>query len=366
MMTLLYLKKRFLPPRAFVRFRHEPAPALCKRISGTSGTRVAQAATQETDGHRYFPPVLCAFGLSSSTSRAAWRYARSVPGRLRARNEWIFAGVLPQAAPGLSAAWWGLLLARGLLSPLLSVSMGMLIAAVQGGEPLTLPLALLGANFVLLQALPPMHQAVGANLGSQAASWLNDQLAITCVRPPGMGHLEDPTLTHRPDDGQGLRPGHHAVRRCTSRWTSSRTGSSSSSAGLGVRRCSRRGSRGGPRSLLAAAWAATHWLLRESGVWRDRNTDEVRAARSATRITRTGSRVDAPAAKELRLFGLADWVSIVSPRAAASCTTCSGRRRACASGLSLWSLLLVLAANLVVFWSLASAAAHGSLALAGS
>jgi hypothetical protein len=30
--------------------------------------------------------------------------------------------------------------------------------------------------------------------------------------------------------------------------------------------------------FLAGAWLATHWLLRESAVWRDRNTDEVRAA----------------------------------------------------------------------------------------
>jgi ATP-binding cassette subfamily B protein len=30
--------------------------------------------------------------------------------------------------------------------------------------------------------------------------------------------------------------------------------------------------------VLAGAWLATHWLLRESAVWRDRNTDEVRNA----------------------------------------------------------------------------------------
>jgi len=30
--------------------------------------------------------------------------------------------------------------------------------------------------------------------------------------------------------------------------------------------------------LLAGAWLATHWLLRESAVWRDRNTDIVRDA----------------------------------------------------------------------------------------
>ena len=33
--------------------------------------------------------------------------------------------------------------------------------------------------------------------------------------------------------------------------------------------------------LLAGAWLATHWLLRESAIWRDRNTDEVREAQSS-------------------------------------------------------------------------------------
>src|SRR3989442_2566355 len=59
--------------------------------------------------------------------------------------------------------------------------------------------------------------------------------------------------------------------------------------------------------LLAGAWLSTHWLLRESGVWRDRNTAEVREAqRHADYAYRLA--VDAPAAKELRLFGLAGWV----------------------------------------------------------
>src|SRR5437867_3750692 len=30
--------------------------------------------------------------------------------------------------------------------------------------------------------------------------------------------------------------------------------------------------------VLGGAWLSTHWLLRESAVWRDRNTPEVRAA----------------------------------------------------------------------------------------
>ena len=58
--------------------------------------------------------------------------------------------------------------------------------------------------------------------------------------------------------------------------------------------------------VLAGAWLATHWLLRESAVWRDRNTEEVRSAqRDADYAYRLA--VDPPPAKELRLFGLADW-----------------------------------------------------------
>ena len=58
--------------------------------------------------------------------------------------------------------------------------------------------------------------------------------------------------------------------------------------------------------VLGGAWLATHWLLRESGVWQDRNTPEVRAAqRDADYAYRLA--VDPPASKELRLFGLAGW-----------------------------------------------------------
>src|SRR5207253_8609568 len=57
------------------------------------------------------------------------------------------------------------------------------------------PLAFVGVVFVLVQVLTPVHQAIGANLGDRAAAWLYDRLTEACVRPAGIGHLEDPTLT---------------------------------------------------------------------------------------------------------------------------------------------------------------------------
>ena len=111
--------------------------------------------------------------------------------------------------------------------------------------------------------------------------------------------------------------------------------------------------------LLAGAWLATHWLLRESGVWRDRNTDEVRdAQRHADYAYRLA--VDPPAAKELRLFGLADWVVERFRSRRQQLADLRWQATRLRERPVLWSLLLVLAANVVVFWSLGSAAADGT------
>ena len=115
--------------------------------------------------------------------------------RVTERKEWQFFSVLPKAAAGLALAWWSLLILRGVLPAAFAIAMGVLVAAVQRGTPLAGPLALAGAIFVLLQVLSPIHQAVSANLGDRTAAWLYDRLTEACVRPPGMGHLEDPNLT---------------------------------------------------------------------------------------------------------------------------------------------------------------------------
>ena len=59
---------------------------------------------------------------------------------------------------------------------------------------LTAPLAAMGAVFVLLQVVAPVHQAVGENLGNRVSAWLYDDLTDSVVAPPGIGHLEDPEL----------------------------------------------------------------------------------------------------------------------------------------------------------------------------
>jgi ABC-type multidrug transport system fused ATPase/permease subunit len=114
--------------------------------------------------------------------------------------------------------------------------------------------------------------------------------------------------------------------------------------------------------VLAGAWVATHWLLRESAIWRDRNTEEVRGAqRDADYAYRLA--VDPPASKELRLFGLAGWTI---DRFVARRTRLHELQYA-ATRLRerpvIWSLLLVVTANVVVFWLLANAATGGRISL---
>jgi len=279
---------------------------------------------------------------------------------LTERKEWKFFGVLPKAGAGLAAAWWAVLLLRGILPAAFAIAMGVLVGAVQRGDPLTGPLALAGAIFVLLQVLSPIHQAVSANLGDRTAAWLYDRLTEACVRPPGMGHLEDPTLTSdltvaRDFDLGMTGPPLSISMDFIASGMAEMTGGVASAVMLA------RYAWWAP-IMLAGAWLATHWLLRESAIWRDRNTEEVRGAqRDADYAYRLA--VDPPASKELRLFGLAGWTI---DRFIARRTRLHELQYA-ATRLRerpvIWSMLLVVSANILVFWLLASAAAAGRISL---
>ena len=184
--------------------------------------------------------------------------------------------------------------------------MGALVGAVQRGAPLGAPLAFVGVLFVLLQVLAPIHTAISANLGDRTAAWLYDRLDATraCGRR-ACGHLEDPKLTSDLTVARDFDLGMTGPPLSIS-MDFIASGLVDMFGGIASRRQSSSGSPGGRRSCSAARGSSTHWLLRESAVWRDRNTDEVRAAqRDADYAYRLA--VDPPASKELRLFGLADW-----------------------------------------------------------
>ncbi len=241
-----------------------------------------------------------------------------------------------------------------------AIAMGVLVGAVRQGHSLAGPLVLVGAIFVLLQVLSPIHQVVSSNLGDRTAAWLYDRLTEACVRPPGIGHLEDATLTNdltvARDFDLGMTGPPLAISMdFIANGMVEMTGGIASALILF-------GYSWWAPIVLAGAWLATHWLLRESAIWRDRNTDEVRGAqRDADYAYRLA--VDPPASKELRLFGLAGWTIdrfILRRTRLHELQYAATRLR---ERPVIWSILLVTAANILVFWSVASAArtAHISL-----
>src|ERR1051325_5491396 len=224
--------------------------------------------------------------------------------RLTSRKEWQFFAARPKAAPGLAAAWWTVLLLRGTFPAAFAIAMGVLVGAVQGGASLAGPLAFAGTIFVLLQIASPIHHAVSSNLGDRTAAWLYDRLTEACVRPPGMGHLEDPALTSDLTVARDFDLGMTGPPLSIS-MDFIASGLVEMIGGIASALILARYSWWAP-VVLAGAWLATHWLLRESAIWRDRNTEEVRdAQRDADYAYRLA--VDPAPAKELRLFGLADW-----------------------------------------------------------
>lgn len=208
--------------------------------------------------------------------------------------------------------------------------------------------------------LTPWQTAVSHNLGDRTATFLYDRLTRIAVAPEGIAHLENPALqadlTAARDFDLGMTgpPLSYSMDFIASGLVGLLTGLASAIVLFAFAWW--------VPPLLAGAWLATHWLLRESAVWFDRQTDEVRGAqREADYAYRLA--VDPPASKELRLFGLVGWTIdwFVDRR------THLHRLQYQATRLRerplAWSVLLVVAANVAVFWALARAAGEGRVGL---
>jgi ABC-type multidrug transport system fused ATPase/permease subunit len=282
----------------------------------------------------------------------------NVVARLRGRQEWRFAGVVAGADRPLAVLWWLVVGLRGVLPAVLAVTTGVVVGAIERGEALGGPLTAFGVTFVLLQVLHPINTALSSNLGDRTAAWLYDELTADCVGPPGMGHLEDPELAgdlqvaRDFDLGMTGPPLSYAMDFIADGFVQLLAGFASAVVLVGLAWWA--------PFVLAGAWGATHWLLKESGVWRDRNTPEVQAAqRDADYAYRLA--VDAPAAKELRLFGLAGWTVDRFLDRRAQLHTLQYEATRLRERSVLISLALVLVANVVVFGYLAASALDGSV-----
>ena len=281
--------------------------------------------------------------------------------RVRNHQAWKFFAVLRQVSSRHAVAWWVLLMLRGVLPALAAVSTGVLVSAVSRSASLTGPLVFVGIVFIALQVFTPLQQVVGSTLGSLTAGWLNDRLMVACLTPPGMGHLERPELTNDLTMARDFELGITGPPLSIS-MDFIASGLVALIAGFAAALVLVRYRWWAP-IVLVVAWGSTHWLLKESGVWKDRNTDEVRdAQRHADYAYRLA--VDAPAAKELRLFGLGGWVvdRFIGRRRRLYELQWKATRLRERSVVA--ALVIVAAGNLLVFWSLAMDGANGRLSLA--
>jgi ATP-binding cassette subfamily C protein len=224
--------------------------------------------------------------------------------RLVARPELGFFRALLRADRRLALYWYGLLLVQGLLPTVFAVATGALVGDIGAGRSIAGPLVAVGAVFIALQVVAPLQSVTSANLGSRTSAYLYDRLTDACVTPPGLGHLEDPeladdlTVAREFDLGLTGPPMSVDVEFIAGSLGQMVAGAV---AVLTLFACA-----WWAPFLVGGAWISTHFLLRESSVWFDRNTPEVRGAqRDADYAFRMA--VDPPAAKELRLFGLAGW-----------------------------------------------------------
>ena len=276
--------------------------------------------------------------------------------RLRSRQEWRFFTALHRAAPTRNLAWWVLVITRGIVPAVVSVGFGWLVASIEDGESLAGPLALTGAMFTLSMVLHPLHQLVSAGLGDRMANHLYDRLLKASLEPDGLGHLERPELTadltmaRDFDLGMMGPPLSVSMDFLANGLVQVVVGVAASTLLFGFAWWA--------PFVMLGAWGSTHWLLRESAVWRDRNTDEVRhAQRHAEYAYRLA--VDAAPAKELRLFGLAGWVIERFVGARTTLYDLQFQATRLREKSVLGALAIVSTANVVVFWLIAQQAIDG-------
>jgi ATP-binding cassette, subfamily B, bacterial len=280
--------------------------------------------------------------------------------RVRGSAEWRLFGSFFAASPRLAVAWWALVVVRGILPAAFGVAMGILVSAVQHGHSLALPLTLIGAVFIAVQALGPMHDAVSSNLGAQTSAWLHDQLMHACVRPPGLGHLERADLA---DDLAAAREFDLGISGPGLVVAMPNIGGGFASFAGGVAQTLLLfGYRWWAPLLLGLAWGSTHHFLKSAAVWRGRTTEEMvekqRRAGYAYRLS-----VESPAAKEVRLFGLADWIVDGFASLRRQLLDMSWADRKLGTRTTTYAIVVVIAANGLFFWSLGRDANAGHLAL---
>ncbi|GGO46091.1 ABC transporter ATP-binding protein [Streptomyces lasiicapitis] len=269
---------------------------------------------------------------------------------------------LPRIARGLTFVLATLLVAQAVGSALLPLATGRLVVALtdtpKSMRGVVIGLALLATVLLLDMVLDPIRTMVAARLGTALDGAVAQRTVEGALRPAQIGHLDDPAVADRIEQaravGLGTYPPGQAVNAL---------------AGLVPLRL------GGLVSAVLLGWAGQWWMPLVLGAawvvtgrWQEKEIErsvsahagETAQLRRAAYLRDTAT--TAPAAKELRLFGLRSW--LVERFAVAWWDGMVQMRRARVSpGRHTVAILLLLFAHLAVVLPLALQAAHGSLSV---
>ena len=280
--------------------------------------------------------------------------------RLTGSAEWCFLASLWRADRTLTGLWWVLVVLRGALPAIFAIAMGLLVGAVQHHADLGPPLVLAGGVFIAMNVLTPVHGTVGSILGAKTGVWLNSRLLRGCVDPPGLAHLERPDLADeiakaRDFDAGVVGPPLEVAMPEVASGFATILGGLAQAVVLGAYRW-------WAPLLLGGAWLSSHVLLRESALWKIFSSDEFAGVSRHSDYTYRLA-VEAPAAKEIRVFGLARWAVDRYAAFRRSVAEALYRQRRLKQRPLGWTVGTVLVGNAVVFWALAMDARAGTLPL---
>ena len=267
-----------------------------------------------------------------------------------------FFGALWRASPRQTAWWWTLIVLRGLLPAAFAVTMGVVVGRVGDGEPLGVGLAVIGVLFVAQQVSGPVHDALSYNLGARTSAWLHDRLLDACNDSEGLAHLESPELATELSTARDFDLGLSGPNVTVS--MPAIGGGFAALAAGGAQALLLAGYRWWAPIVVGGAWLSTHHFLKRGAIWHGRtDSDSMEQQRTADYAYRLA--VHAPAAKEVRLFGLADWIvgGFTATRHALLDRSWAERRLKWRP--TWWAIVLITAANVAFFWSLAIDARAG-------
>lgn len=281
---------------------------------------------------------------------------------------WHLLRLLARVSPGYSAVLGALLALAALLPVGLAISVGLLVGTIPDAardgtvsaayHRSLLVLLVVGILFLVQQSLPPFQEAVAEALGVRVMSRLGERVMRAALEPAGIAHLEDPGMLDRIARAQRFAPTDYAPLYAVPALAGiiAITIAAIASAALlfGFHWWA-------PLLVLAARfWSrvvARRQLFRTSEV----ASGLTQALRRSNYLRSLATTPDA--AKELRVFGLAGWLS---GKATAAWTGAMGDvwRRRGGGGRVLASVILPpLVADVVVLATLTSTVLGGGVSI---